>query len=312
MVPLEPKRTEKNEGANAFLIPGFLNGLERRFWRNWILFLGVTIVTTTGLVTALRPVLTEQFLNFWPWAGTEYVLLTSISVLVTGFAVYLSHQQRQIAVVRRRFYRLQEQTNERTRRHYTRLLALFNVSRLAGTDTDLQNLFDSVTNMCVEAFECEQASLMFSNKKTSELEVESATGHINIAEVMGTRRKVGEGVAGWVAEHREPLLIVPDMDARKYPGLVLKDRALSTAMVVPIIVRNKLIGILNVSSRTPGFRYDQEDLRTLQIFAENVGTYIRHTAHADWMRKTNRELREALARRNAQDPCVPSFSTDGS
>jgi hypothetical protein len=266
--------------------------MERRFWKNWMLLVGVTIITTVGLVIVNRTLLSERFVNPWPWVKTEYTLLVVLIILVSAFTAYLTHKQRQITIWRRRFQRLQEQTHERTRRNYARLLALFNVSHLMGMDNHPQTVFDCITNMCVEAFDCEQASLMLASEDGTELEVQSATGHVNLAEVLGNRQRIGEGIAGWVAKHREPLLVEPHMDARKYPGLVLRDRALSTAMVVPIIIRNELVGILNVSSRDPGFHYDREDLHTLQVFAGNAGACIRYAEERDSMIRTNRELRE--------------------
>ncbi len=66
-------------------------------------------------------------------------------------------------------------------------------------------------------------------------------------------------------------------------------------MVVPILLRDELVGILNVRSRAPGIRYHYEDLQALQVFAENVGTIIRHSEHVDWMRKTIENYRDGRA-----------------
>jgi GAF domain-containing protein len=61
-------------------------------------------------------------------------------------------------------------------------------------------------------------------------------------------------------------------------------------MVVPVILRDELVGVINVSSRSRGVEFDQDDIRALQAFAENVGAAIRHTEQADWMRATIRKL----------------------
>jgi transcriptional regulator with GAF, ATPase, and Fis domain len=258
---------------------GAQSALEHRFWTNWFLLLGVSTLTTIGLAAGMRPLLAGRTVGPWPWVETEYILLIGISIVVCAFAGYLTHQQRQIAAVRRRFQRLVEQTVERTHRHYTRLLALLNVTRILGSNSDPQRVFDCITNFCMEVFDCQQASLTLLDKESGDLEVRSATGHANLADVLSSRQRIGEGLAGWAAEHREPLLLNSHLDVARYPGLQLTHRSISAAMVVPIMRGEELMGVLNVSSRCRGTHYDQEDIRALQVFAENAGTCIRlHSA----------------------------------
>ncbi len=69
-------------------------------------------------------------------------------------------------------------------------------------------------------------------------------------------------------------------------------------MVVPIVLRDELVGVLNVSSQSEEVDYDEEDVRALEVFAENVGTCIRHTQQADWMRQTIHKLQKALKERS--------------
>jgi GAF domain-containing protein len=61
---------------------------------------------------------------------------------------------------------------------------------------------------------------------------------------------------------------------------------LTAAMVVPIMVRDELVGVLNISSRAPDTTYVEEDLRALEVFAENAGTCIRQAERSEWMRQT--------------------------
>ncbi|MBI4719894.1 MAG: GAF domain-containing protein, partial [Chitinivibrionia bacterium] len=116
--------------------------------------------------------------------------------------------------------------------------------------------------------------------------------------IINKRKKIGDGIAGWVAKRREPLLLGDEKDFEKYPELRRGDASISAAMVVPIILRNELVGILNISSRAPGKRYDETDLQALQVFAENAGSRSRHTQQAAWMRQTIRRLQEPVASRN--------------
>jgi GAF domain-containing protein len=69
-------------------------------------------------------------------------------------------------------------------------------------------------------------------------------------------------------------------------------------MVVPVILRGELVGVINVSTRSPDINFDDDDLRALQVFAENVGAAIRHTEQTEWMRATIRKLQSQKDRSN--------------
>ena len=237
-------------------------------------------------------------MDFWPWIKTEYVLLGALAVLIPIFVAYLDHQRRKVRAVQQRLERMEERAIGQGRRDETRLHALLRVSQLMGSDNDLQGVFDSITNMCMEAFDCQQASLMLANEEGTELEVCAATGHANLAEVLSSRQRIGENIAGWVAQHRTPILIRSAVDAAKYPGLRLRDTSISSAMVVPIVTADTLVGVINVGGRTSDAFYDEHDLQALQVFAENVGTCIVHAKQSELLKEENEKLRAALSQAN--------------
>jgi transcriptional regulator with GAF, ATPase, and Fis domain len=275
------------------------DSLDRRSWQNWFLLVGVLLITTIVLTTAILPLVSQTLETLWFWPKTDLVLLFGLSLLMLAFATYLTDQQRQLAAIRKRLEHLQEEANERSRRDMeSRLFALLNVSHIMGSEADLQSVFDCITKMCVENFKCQQASLMLFDRKTEELVVRSAIGHLNASKVFGARRKVGEGIAGVVAEHREPLLVGPNSAGGTYPGLQFKAKSLYATMLVPIMHRDGLVGIINVSSRSPDANFTSEDLRALQVFAENAATCIRHSERVEQMKESNQKFQDTLEENN--------------
>jgi transcriptional regulator with GAF, ATPase, and Fis domain len=268
--------------------------LDRQVSRNWYILGVVCVFSTVGMAIAIAPQLAEQVGAVWPWANTHVVLLCGLVVSVAMLVAHLTLQQRKVGEIRARVTRMEVDSEERERQSAARMRALLNISRMMGAVTNPDNVFQCITDACTEIFECQQASLMLLNDAKDELEVKAATGHR--VSVMGTTQKLGSGIAGWVARTQESLVLNPDTDLSRYPGLQLRGNGLSAAMVVPILVRDELVGVLNASSRTPGAHYGEEDLRSLAVFAENAGTVIRHSEHAEWMRQTIERLRAQLDR----------------
>jgi transcriptional regulator with GAF, ATPase, and Fis domain len=259
-------------------------GFYRNIWRNWFLLAGILILTTVGLGTAIPPLLNERVARFWPWIKTEMVLIVGLSLIVIAFVGYLAQQQRHVIAMHRELQRVREEADARLRRHSNRVLALSSISQIISVETNLQNIFDRITTICVETFSCYRASLMLFEEAKKEIVVRSVCGH-GMQEILNRRQGLGEGIAGYAAQHREPILLSSPSDYDKYPGLEYKDPSLTSAMVVPIIVRDELVGVLNVSSRSADVIYEAEDLIALQGFASAAGACIRHTEHMNWMRK---------------------------
>jgi transcriptional regulator with GAF, ATPase, and Fis domain len=260
------------------------SGFYRNIWRNWFLLAGILILTTVGLGTAIPPLLNERIAHFWPWMKTELVLIVGLSLTVLVFVGYLAQQQRHVIAMHRELQRVREEGDARLRRHSSRVLALSSISEIISVETNLQNIFDRITTICVETFSCYRASLMLFEEEKKEIVVRSVCGR-GATDILNRRQGLGEGIAGYAAQHREPILLSSPSDYDKYPGLQYKDPSLTSAMVVPIIVRDELVGVLNVSSRSADVVYESEDLIALQGFASGAGACIRHTEHMNWMRK---------------------------
>lgn len=258
--------------------------LYRQTWRNWIFLASVLILITVGLATALPPLLNERNIHPWPWLKTDLVLIIGLSLIVLFFVAYMTQQQREVMQLQQRLEEIQYSAECKCRQNTDRLFALASMSRIMGMETDIRKIFNAITNICVETFRADRASLMLCDEDKRFLVVESASGRL-AEKLLFMRRKIGEGVAGWVARNRKPLLLNPPLDMENYPGLDLSDPSLKSAMVTPIILRDELVGVINVSSQSSEMIYEAEDLEALQVLADNAGLCIRHMEHINWIKK---------------------------
>lgn len=90
----------------------------------------------------------------------------------------------------------------------------------------------------------------------------------------GERLRHEEGIIGWVAAHAQPLL-VPDVtkEPRYAPG---PDQALldtRAELAVPLIVAQRVLGVLDVQSEQPG-RFGEEDLFIMRTLAAQLAIAI--------------------------------------
>lgn len=283
----------KNKAGNAQSGNGLsIAGLERRIWTNWSMLVGISLVTTLGLAATLFLLLRRRLESPWPWVNTDVALLAGLALTISAYILYLTTQQRTLSALLSKVQGLEKDRTERIQQQHQRLMALLNVSRIMGNETNTQAVFDAITKTCREIFACDRVSLMLVDSSTQELVVQSATGNSDMSRTLGSREPLGRGIAGWVAQRGEPRILGPD-DMQNLRATRTEGKAPVEAMIVPIYVRGELVGVLNVGSTSPDVHFGEDDLQALQVFAENAGACIRHTEQADWMRQTIQALQAA-------------------
>jgi Nif-specific regulatory protein len=98
--------------------------------------------------------------------------------------------------------------------------------------------------------------------------------------------RLGEGITGWVALHGKPLN-VPDvtLDER----YVMVKEHIRSELAVPMILDNKVKGVISVDSTHPG-NFSDEDLQLLSIVGTQAAQILENAeAFADLQRKTHRD-----------------------
>jgi uroporphyrinogen-III synthase len=110
--------------------------------------------------------------------------------------------------------------------------------------------------------------------------------------------RVGEGITGWVAEHRQPVVV--GRDASKDPRFQLfnelpEDRY-EAFLSVPVLSRGKLVGVINVQHRQPHV-HSQREIQLISMIGFLVGAEIEMAR----LEGENSELAERLETRKIVD-----------
>jgi transcriptional regulator with GAF, ATPase, and Fis domain len=267
--------------------------LDKRSWTLWLTIVWTAVAVTLVLGAVL--LLVGAPVPNWPWEETPKFLIAGLGLAVLSLALHLTRQQHRVTRLRSELRSAEQEVDRKLARNYARMVAILNVGRALGTANDPQAVFDVITQNCFETFPCDRVSLMLLDRDTGNLVVRSATGSEDLERVIGATLAPGQGVAGWVAENREPVVLGGSVDPSEYSGFSPKDVPPQAAMVVPIELRDEVLGVINVSSRSRVV-YDDEDVQALTVFAEYTGICCRHAEQAQWMRETIRRLDSELSR----------------
>ena len=104
----------------------------------------------------------------------------------------------------------------------------------------------------------------------------------------------GEGITGWVAEQRKPVVIEEQSYQDKRNKIIpnLSEDQWEAFISVPIIFQNEVVGVINVQYRKQ-HKYSEQEMVLLQTIASQIGGAI---YNAKLISET-RTLKEALATR---------------
>jgi putative methionine-R-sulfoxide reductase with GAF domain len=110
--------------------------------------------------------------------------------------------------------------------------------------------------------------------------------------------KIGQGITGWVAEHREPVVVAKNAseDARFRFFNELPEDRFESFLSVPILSRGRVVGVINVQNRAE-YRYNEREIRVLSTIGFLVGAEI-EMARLDTERS---HLSQKLAERKVID-----------
>ncbi|NNK47767.1 MAG: diguanylate cyclase [Gemmatimonadetes bacterium] len=140
--------------------------------------------------------------------------------------------------------------------------ALYECTRALGLHDSLEELLAEVLDRARELIGFEHAALMLLDEDTGRLTVEQLTGYGDQAPEIGKASLVlGQGLSGWAAANRESVRVGDvSEDPRYLPGLA----EARSNLVVPLIVGNRVAGVINVESeRLYAFTPEHEKLLTV-------------------------------------------------
>ncbi len=204
--------------------------------------------------------------------GGPLTLAAALLGLVLVFGLYALQKQRTLSRLREELIqrRVQEET---LRSRLGELSALFEVAGEVNLQLELDPLLEVIARRVLTCLEADRSSIFLLEESTNELLCRGVSGP-DAAAVREARIPVGEGIAGWVAENNEPLVLNDDDTVRRFAAEVRPGRGICTALCVPIAAGERVLGVMNLS-RIEGVRpFTAADARLMQIFAENVASAI--------------------------------------
>jgi signal transduction histidine kinase len=192
-----------------------------------------------------------------------------------------------------------------TQQRLSQLGLLYQVGQAMASTFDLTKLLNDTLQLTTTVIDAAASALMLIDQQSDELVFEVTHG---AEEVVVPRKRISldEGIAGWVATHGEPV-IVNDVskDSRFSQKADAHTGSLTRSIAaVPLQIKGKTIGVLEVLNKLSTDGFDEEDMRLILTLAtqaaiaiENARLYQSLREERDRIIQAQEDVRKELARK---------------
>ncbi|TNF45408.1 GAF domain-containing protein, partial [bacterium] len=160
------------------------------------------------------------------------------------------------------------------RERYNELSTVVRLNLELGMELNVDQVLEKIVQQIYEDLGFQIVSILLLDDEGTWLTIKASRG-LEREIVESTRIRVGEGVAGWVAQKGEPLLVSDIEGDPRFRKVRSHGRYSSRSLIcVPLLVGNRVIGVLNGNNRRRSGELSDHDLRLLSVYAAQSSVSI--------------------------------------
>ncbi|MFQ5780211.1 MAG: HD domain-containing phosphohydrolase [Nitrospiria bacterium] len=202
--------------------------------------------------------------------GTTSTAIESLKVEAMGFILKPFTRQEMISAVHNsleKYNLLQENMRLKS------LMPLFQISQTLMRQTDLDALLNLIVELVKKEMRADRVSLVLLDEGGRELSIKATTG-FDVWDKSRQKVPVGKGIAGMAVIRKAPILIQGGIEQNPDLKDLLADEKIASSLAFPIIVRQKVIGVMNLSKLSTGNPLRESDVGLISIICGQAGAAI--------------------------------------
>ncbi len=231
-----------------------------------LVLLGFAFTVQTLWVSVVR----SGFLGDNAPAG-GWMLVVGLVGLTILFCLYILHQQGEINRFRERLVSEQMEL-EQSRGRLAELTSLFQLGNSLHMDLPLDTILEITVRRVASTLHSHDVSLYLFDPQAKTLTCRARFGLT--PKEPDHEIPLGEGAIGWVARHREPILMRSTEREARFAEHFIAHPDAGSALILPVTFENRCVAVLQVhrAAKAEPFRLEHRDIG--QLFADNVAGVI--------------------------------------
>ena len=153
---------------------------------------------------------------------------------------------------------------------------LSKISKAITSELYLEDVLKLIVTLTANVMKAKICSLWLLDKSARELKIK-VTQAMSKEYLKERSLKVGEGIVGLVAKEKRPIVIPNVLEDSRYKEKKLaKKEGLVSMLSVPMMVKNKVIGVINCYTTTL-YKFTKSDIALLSTVANQAAVAIENT-----------------------------------
>jgi signal transduction histidine kinase/putative methionine-R-sulfoxide reductase with GAF domain len=148
--------------------------------------------------------------------------------------------------------------------------------------------------MIAEVMNARTASFMLVDEERSELYIRAARG-LREEVVCGTRIKIGDSIAGWVAKHGQPLLVTNIEEDPRFGRPNGHQYETKSLLSVPVKMDGRVVGVININNKISCTPFTEDDRALLSSLADRVALAWKRVSDHETVSDRTEETARALS-----------------
>ncbi len=168
---------------------------------------------------------------------------------------------------------------------------LFEIEKEISTALNLEELLENIISNTMKLLTAEAGSILLKEHKSNSLFFFSALGKKK-DELKKLTIEMGQGIVGWVAENKKPVIANQVEEDNRYTNTISKKIKFPTHSVisVPLMNNEQVLGAFEIINKlgSPSNKFTQDDLKILTLIASQVSKAIVANTIREEKQKANR------------------------
>lgn len=163
------------------------------------------------------------------------------------------------------------------------------------TSSQREEFYQMILSDACRLLNTDSGSLMMLEPSTNELSIVAAIG-LSSEVVHNTRVRLGEGIAGKVAENGKAVFVDNIEDDQRFLRESNHSYATKSFISVPVKTKTRILGVLNVSGKSIRKEYEERDRRLLTMLCDQSAIILENSELYENLQKFYWDMIQTLAR----------------
>jgi putative nucleotidyltransferase with HDIG domain len=175
-----------------------------------------------------------------------------------------------------RLIELRKELSRKVRQKTKAVSFLYRIERDVSNKWKLEDVLRLIVERVSSVLNVKMCSILLIDDNTGKLAIECAKG-LDEKILKDTELEVGDNISGWVVRHNRPILVKNIEKDHRFAKRNEEKYYNKSLMSVPLAIKDKVIGVINVNNKKSRRIFNQEDFRLLKQIAAQVAIVIENT-----------------------------------